>query len=71
MEFCFWFHNNCEFASTMFIRRCLNNVGKYQIGERSMFEMTTLLLAGLGAASLGAAFLEYRLSRKSKAKAEA
>lgn len=54
----------------MFIRRCVNNVGKYQIGERSMFDMTTVLLAGLGGASLGAAFLEYRLSRKSKAKIE-
>jgi hypothetical protein len=36
-----------------------------------MFDVTTVMLAGFGGASLGAAFLEYRLSRKSKAKEQA
>ncbi len=36
-----------------------------------MFDMTTVLLAGLGGASLTAAFLDYKLSRKTKAKAQA
>jgi hypothetical protein len=36
-----------------------------------MFDFTTVMLTGLGAGSLGAALLEYRLSRKGKAKAKA
>jgi hypothetical protein len=36
-----------------------------------MFDVTSVLLVGMGGASLSAAFLEYKLSRKSKAKEQA
>ena len=35
-----------------------------------MFDMVTVLITGLGGASLAAALVDYRLSRKSKAKAQ-
>ena len=38
---------------------------------RKMFDMITTLLAGLGGASLTAAFLDYRFSRKRGTKAKA
>jgi hypothetical protein len=49
----------------MFIRREGNAKTKNPKGEtRGMLDMITVVLAGLGGASLTAAFLDYRFSRK-------
>ncbi len=55
----------------MFIRLCANASGKIPKVKQRMFDVTSVMLVGMGGASLGAAFLEYRLSRKSKAKDQA
>ncbi len=52
----------------MFIRLAVESMGYSEGEECKMFDVTTIFLAGLGGASLGAAFLEYKLSRKSKTK---
>jgi hypothetical protein len=38
---------------------------------KEMFDVTTMALTGMGGASLFAAFLEYRFSRKRKTEAKA
>jgi hypothetical protein len=71
-SFCPFFHKSCEHVSTRFIRGDLLTYAKFRRREISrMFDMTVVLLAGLGGASLTVAFLDYRFSRKRRTEAKA
>jgi hypothetical protein len=55
----------------MFIRQVWKVRQKSEGETQEMFDVITMALAGLGGASLFAALLDYRLSRKRKAEAKA